>query len=125
MRGFLLVLGGGVLLASVASAARSRVSTPAYEAQQVKNTILRVAANPIQECFKKWEKKNASFKEGKVHVDWEIQPNGKVKNAQIIHSDLKGMEPCVVAAVEKAVFPPPPDHKPYYVAHKFHFKDTK
>lgn len=94
-----------------------------YEANQVKNTVLRLAANPIQDCFKSWEKDQKTFTTGKIFVDWEIQPNGKVKNANIIHSDIKALDKCVLATVKKLEFPTPPNNNSFYVAHKFFFKN--
>jgi TonB family protein len=93
-----------------------------YEAKQVKNSLLRMAANPIQTCFKSWEVSNKQFVTGRINVEWEIQPNGSVKNANIIHSDIKDLDRCVLKSIKKIEFPSPPNRRPYYVAHKFTFK---
>ena len=119
------ILAALAVTTSAQAALHKPTDVAAYEARQVKNTLLRMVANPVQACFKKWEKKHSGFKQGKVHVDWEIQPNGRVKKLNVIHSDLKGMEPCVLSSMKHAVFPTPPDRKPYYVAHRFLFKNEK
>jgi hypothetical protein len=101
---------------------KERNEPPPYERNQVKNTLLREAANPIQNCFKKWSVTNKDFVMGKIQLDWEIKPNGSVRSVRIIHSDIEAINECVKASVAKAKFPSPPQGKPYYVAHKFVFK---
>jgi TonB family protein len=112
----------GFALQSLAAPATEKIQISDYEAKQVKNSLLRMAANPIQTCFKKWEVANKQFVTGRIHIDWEIQPNGKVKNANIIHSDIKELDRCVLSSVKKVEFPTPPNRQPFYVAHKFTFK---
>lgn len=122
---FLLGATAGALAAVLPSAQRQLPSIPAYERNQVKNTLLRDVANPLQECFKKWSAKEKAFSSGKVVLDWEILPSGSVRSVRVIHSDLAGLNACAVRLVSKAKFPSPPDGKPYYVSHNFLFKNVE
>jgi TonB family protein len=83
---------------------------------------LRDAANPIQKCFKAWEKKHPEFVSGTIHVDWHIEPSGKPTRVKIVHSDLAGLNSCVLANVKRTSFATPPGGTSHYVDHRFLFK---
>jgi len=118
-------LGSIPCAAALPSGQRQTSEIPPYERNQVKNTLLRDVANPLQECFKKWSLKEKGFSTGKLFLDWEIQPSGSVKSVRVIHSGLKGMNACATGLISKTKFPAPPDGKPYYVGHSFFFKNVK
>jgi hypothetical protein len=93
-----------------------------YEKNEVKNTILKGAADKIQNCYKDWIKKNPQFTFGKVVLDWQIELDGRVKKPEIISSDIVEINTCVIDAIAVLKFPPPPSENPWYVVHKFFFK---
>lgn len=93
-----------------------------YEKNEVKNTILKGAADKIQKCYKDWIKNNPKFESGKIALDWQILLDGKVEKPEIISSDIPEINSCVVESIAGLTFPPPPSEKPWYIVHKFFFK---
>lgn len=93
-----------------------------YEKNEVKNTILKNAANPIQDCFREFMKKNPDFVVGRVTVDWQIQLDGSVDKAEIVSSEIPDINSCIKDNIEKLKFPRPPGEDPWYIVHKFFFK---
>lgn len=96
-----------------------------YQKNEVKNTILKNAADAIQSCYKKWLEKNPNFVQGKVTVDWQILPDGKVDRPEIVSSEISDINACILSNIAQLEFPPPPDGEPYYVVHKFFFKNEE
>lgn len=92
-----------------------------YEKEQVKNTIIK-SAKSIQECYTKWLESKPQKQFANVKIDWTIMPDGKVKGAQVIESDTDVMNACLADKVNAIEFPPPPEGRSFYVAHKFSFK---
>lgn len=93
-----------------------------YEKNEVKNTILKNAADPIQACYKEWVAKNPQFTFGRISIDWTIDPNGEPQNVEIVASELPEIDSCVIETVTNLKFPPPPAGESRYVHHKFLFK---
>ncbi len=93
-----------------------------YEKNEVKNTILKGAADKIQVCYKDWIKNNPKFEAGKIALDWQIKLDGTVDKPEVIASDIPDINSCVVQAIADLKFPPPPSEKPWYIMHKFFFK---
>lgn len=93
-----------------------------YEKNEVKNTILKGAADKIQVCYKDWIKNNPKFEMGKVTIDWQIQLDGSVEKPEIVASEIPDINKCILDAVAALKFPPPPSEKPWYIVHKFFFK---
>lgn len=93
-----------------------------YEKNEVKNTILKGAADSIQSCFKSWVHNQSHFTSGKIIVDWQIQPDGTPLKPEIVSSDISDINNCVLNSLSSLKFPPPPTGKPWYVVHKFFFK---
>lgn len=93
-----------------------------YEKNEVKNTILKNAADKIQICYKDWIKNNPKFESGKIALDWQIKLDGTVDKPEIISSDIPDINTCVIQAISALNFPPPPSEKPWYIVHKFFFK---
>lgn len=93
-----------------------------YEKNEVKNTILKGAADKIQVCYKEWIKNNPQFETGKVALDWQIQLDGSVEKPEIVASDIPEINKCILDAIATLKFPPPPSEKPWYIVHKFFFK---
>lgn len=99
-------------------------ATP-YEKNEIKNTIVKRAAEPIQTCFKDWVKDKKDFISGRIQVDWTIQPDGKASKTEVIMSEIPSINDCVLKVMSSLEYPPPPDGKPFYVAHKFLFTGEK
>jgi hypothetical protein len=97
-------------------------STDPYEKNEVKNTILKGAADKIQSCYKTWVAGHPEFQMGRVVVDWQIRLDGTVERPEIVSSDLEAINSCVIEAISALKFPPPPSDKPWYIVHKFFFK---
>lgn len=93
-----------------------------YEKNEVKNTILKGAADKIQICYKDWLKVKPNFESGKIALDWQIKLDGSVDKPEIISSDIPDINSCVLEAIGALKFPPPPSEKPWYIVHKFFFK---
>jgi hypothetical protein len=93
-----------------------------YEKNEVKNTILKNAADPIQVCFKEFMAKNPKFEMGRITVDWQIRLDGTVDKPEIVNSEIPEINGCVIDNLVKLKFPPPPSGKPWYIVHKFFFK---
>lgn len=93
-----------------------------YEKNEVKNTIIKNAADPIQVCYKEWVKSHPQFSAGRVVLDWQIRPDGSVDNPEIVNSEIPDINSCIIDNIKKLKFPPPPNDKPYYIVHKFFFK---
>lgn len=60
---------------------------------------------------------------GRVVMDWSILPNGEVEDPVVVQSEFPddGFKTCLAAEVSKIIFPPPPDHNKFFVAHTFQF----
>lgn len=93
-----------------------------YEKNEVKNTILKGAADKIQICFKAWMKDQKDFLAGRIAVDWRILPDGSIEKPEIVSSEIPAINVCVLESVRELKFPPPPSGEPRYITHKFFFK---
>jgi hypothetical protein len=91
-----------------------------YEKEQVKNTIIK-NAKKIQECYNGWLESKPTDPKANVKIDWTILPDGKVREPQVVESNALVMNDCLVKKVGELEFPPPPEGKSFYVAHKFAF----
>lgn len=61
---------------------------------------------------------------GAIEADWQIDPNGRVAEAAIIHSDSedKHLSDGVARVLKDIRYPPPPTGLRTCVAHKFNLK---
>jgi hypothetical protein len=90
----------------------------------VKNTIVKHAGS-IQSCFLKLIESNPDIPErGKVLVDWQIDPGGKVFEAGVIRDEFsnKEFQSCLETKIGGIVFPAPPSGRFIYVEHTFLFR---
>ena len=90
----------------------------------VKNTIVKHAQS-IQSCFLKLIESNPDIPEsGRVLVDWQIDPGGKVFEAGVIRDEFsnKEFQTCVGSAIGDIVFPATPSGRSVYVEHTFVFR---
>lgn len=98
--------------------------TDPYEKEQVKNTLTK-AAKSFQECYLNYLKAKPNKTSLQIKADWQIQPNGSVASAGIVNSEDEAMGKCLVSKINDLNFPPPPEGRPYYVAHTFTFKTVE
>ena len=108
------------------SSDRGRDEDP-YIANQVKNTLVKGYIE-IRDCYNAFIDKKPATTDGLVMIDWTIEPDGEVKKAELVSSELgdEALANCMIKAIEGFTFPPPPGGKPKYVAHKYRFKkDTE
>ena len=97
-----------------------------YHKHEVKNTIVKNMA-AIAECYNQFTAANPSKKDGVIKIDWQILPDGRVKNPQVVTNELaqeKGgsaLGECSTKAISGWSFPEPPTERPVYVWHNFYF----
>ena len=90
----------------------------------VKNTIVKHAQS-IQICFLKLIESNPDIPEsGRVLVDWQIDPGGKVFVAGVVRDEFsnKEFQACLREKIGNIVFPAPPSGRSIYVEHTFLFR---
>ena len=90
----------------------------------VKNTIVKNAQS-IQSCFLKLIKSTPELPGiGKVLVDWQIDPRGKVFEVGVVRDEFsnKEFQACLREKIGEIIFPAPPSVRPVYVDHTFVFK---
>ena len=90
----------------------------------VKNTIVKHAKS-IQSCFLSLIESTPELPErGKVLVDWQIDPVGKVFEAGVIRDEFsnKEFQTCLGTKIGEIIFPAPPSVRSVYVDHTFLFR---
>ena len=90
----------------------------------VKNTIVKHAQS-IQICFLKLIESNPDIPEsGRVLVDWQIDPEGKVFETGVVRDEFsnKKFQSCLKTNIGGIVFPAPPSGRSIYVEHTFLFR---
>lgn len=95
-----------------------------YEKEQVKNTLTK-SAKEFQECYLEYLKAKPSKTSLQVKIDWQIQANGTPNSAGVVNSEDENVGKCLVSKIKDITFPPPPEGRPYYVAHTFTFKTVE
>lgn len=81
----------------------------AYHKREVNYTIKK-HSRKIQDCYNEFLDSKPKITEGKIHFDWQIQPEGNVETPEVITSDFqsKEFENCIQAEISSWKFPPPP-----------------
>ena len=90
----------------------------------VKNTIVKHSQS-IQRCYLSLIESTTDIPEsGKVLVDWQIDPRGKVFEAGVVRDEFSNMEfqSCLGKKISNIVFPAPPSGRSIYVEHTFVFR---
>lgn len=94
-----------------------------YIVNQVKNTIIK-RSGTIQQCYNEFLERKPEKFEGRVKMDWKIEPDGGVSGAEKVTAEF-GDEKfwnCMKSKISEWEFPDPPMGQQKYVAHKFFFK---
>lgn len=95
-----------------------------YEKEQVKNTLTK-AGKEFQECYLDYLKTKPVNQSVQIKADWQIENDGRTKSADVISSENEVLGKCLVSKINNLTFPPPPEGRPYYVAHTFNFKTVE
>jgi hypothetical protein len=95
-----------------------------YQANQVKNTIIKNYKG-IKTCFMEYSALKPAVKEGTMRMDFEIDGDGRVIKAGVIHDPFNNevFRNCMIDTVKKIEFPRPNIPAPVYIDHKFIFND--
>ena len=96
----------------------------AYLKGAVKNTIVKHAQS-IQGCYLSLIESTPDILEsGKVLIDWQIDPRGKVFEVGVVRDEFsnKEFQKCLGTNISRIVFPMPPSRNPVYVEHTFLFR---
>ena len=96
----------------------------AYLKGAVKNTIVKHAQS-IQGCYLSLIESTPDILEsGKILVDWQIDPEGKVFETGVIRDEFsnKEFQTCLKTNIGGIVFPAPPSGRSIYVEHTFLFR---
>jgi len=96
----------------------------AYLKGAVKNTIVKHAQS-IQGCYLSLIESTPELPEsGRVLVDWQIDPGGKVFVAGVVRDEFsnKEFQACLREKIGNIVFPAPPSGRSIYVEHTFLFR---
>jgi hypothetical protein len=95
-----------------------------YHKREVNNTIKKHMRN-VQSCYNIHLETKPQVAEGKIHFDWQIEPDGDVDKAELIASDFLApvLEACIKKEISSWEFPPPPDQsRNTYAEFTFVFK---
>lgn len=92
-----------------------------YEKEQVKNTLTK-SAKSFQECYLNYLKEDPKSKSASTKIDWQIQGDGTTKDIGVIFTEVESLSTCLIGKLRDMRFPPPPEGRPFYVAHNFQFK---
>lgn len=95
-----------------------------YEKEQVKNTLTK-SAKDFQECYLAYLKDEPKNKSVSTKIDWQIYGDGSAVEVGVIYTEAESLSACLVDKLKSVRFPPPPEGRPYYVAHNFQFKTTE
>ncbi|WP_244594344.1 AgmX/PglI C-terminal domain-containing protein [Leptospira ryugenii] len=81
-----------------------------YNKREVNNTIKK-HSRKIQHCYNEFLDTKPKITEGKIHVDWQIQPEGFVETPEIITSNFQSadFENCIKREISSWKFPPTPN----------------
>lgn len=95
--------------------------TDPYEKEQVKNTLSK-STSQFQECYLDYLKSKPKKESVFTKLDWQIDASGKAFQVGIVTTESESISKCLVQKIETIQFPPPPEGRPFYVAHNFNFK---
>ncbi|MBI4996989.1 MAG: AgmX/PglI C-terminal domain-containing protein [Rhodocyclales bacterium] len=100
-----------------------RTAGDPYRDEAVKNTLRKHAAE-IQKLWIAYLARHPARTEGAIEADWQIDPDGRVAEAAIIHSEFEDrqLNEGVAKVLQDIRYPPPPTGMRTYVAHKFNLK---
>ena len=101
----------------------AKQKTP-YEMNQVRNTITKNTSK-VKACYGQFLNTKPTSTDGKVLVDWQIQPDGRVRRAEIVSTELAQpvLERCLTDSIKTWVFPEPPSSHDVYTSFLFIFNN--
>lgn len=79
----------------------------------------------IQICYNLYLETNPKIEEGKIHFDWQIEPDGVPTKVELIQSDFTSdlFISCLQKEISSWEFPPPPERsRNTYAEYTFFFK---
>lgn len=78
----------------------------------------------LQPCYDAYLAEDPAVAEGRVTMNWQIDPDGFVLHPEVVATDLDGLTlaDCLVAKLSAFVFPAPPDRKKSLAVHNFDFR---
>jgi hypothetical protein len=105
------------------SAVADGAALDAYRGHELKNALLRQSP-VLRACYDTFLQDEPDISEGKVTIDFQIDPDGRVLPPGIVESELdaQSLTDCLVARIAGFEFPPPPGRHKTYAAHTFFFK---
>lgn len=94
-----------------------------YKNQAVKNT-LRKHAIELQKPWLDYLAMKPNVTQGSLEVDWQIDPQGKVEEPNVVFSDFPQDElgESILKILGTIRFPPPPFNQKIYMSHLFKFE---
>lgn len=97
-----------------------------YKANELPNALQRQSA-ALKACYDIYLQDEPDLAEGKVTIDFQIDPDGTVSSPGIVKTELDdhALSDCLVARVAGFAFPPPPDRKKTYASHTFVFQKER
>ncbi|MCZ8240152.1 MAG: AgmX/PglI C-terminal domain-containing protein [Leptospiraceae bacterium] len=80
-----------------------------YHNKEVKNTITKNTSK-ISNCYNEYLKSKPSIEMGRVHLDWQIESNGKPTSVELVSSSFASdsLHECIQKEISSWEFPPPP-----------------
>ncbi|TGK44686.1 AgmX/PglI C-terminal domain-containing protein [Leptospira andrefontaineae] len=105
---------------------RNQGESDPYIKNEVNNTISKNTGK-IQACYNKFLESKPIITDGKVVVDWQVEPDGDPYRPEVVQSDFadQSFGECIVAEIKSWNFPEPPTGRKTYVFYKFFFKKTE
>jgi hypothetical protein len=111
--------------------ARAGFHQTTYELYHVKNTITK-HRDKFAPCWQSYlaapsPSLEAKKSEGSLKVDWLISPQGYPSKVELVSSDFNDapLASCIIEAISRLSFPPPPSAGVVYTSNVFNFKKTE
>lgn len=105
---------------------RNHGESDPYVKNEVNNTIAKNTSK-IQACYNKFLEGKPTVTDGKVVVDWQVEPDGDPYRPEVVQTDFadSSFGKCLVDEIQSWTFPEPPSGRKTYVFYKFFFKKTQ
>ena len=100
-----------------------RRRTVTYEGRKVRQVIVR-RSDEINACYAAVSKHTPDLY-GRVVLEWEIGPKGKVRNVWVIEPLKSELDQCIVSRLRTWIFPEPPGRAVAKVSFPFSFNEVE